>query len=232
MDPGLAGLALIPTTLPIVAVAPLAGRWYDRVGGRVPLTAGFATLPPRASRSPSGSRPTTTGSCSPVSLLFGVGLALVLTVNDPVCLDTLPEPAHGQASGVSATAEQFGGAVGISVLYLLFHATYVSRLHTNIGASPLADLTGAQYAQLKADLIAAEQTGLHPASFDRTLVGYLKSTLDASNWGLAAAFLATSVLSIVGLLVVWRMVRSPAAGAARSGVARLPVANEPIEPGD
>jgi MFS family permease len=28
MDPGLAGLALIPTTLPMVAVAPLAGRWY------------------------------------------------------------------------------------------------------------------------------------------------------------------------------------------------------------
>ena len=32
MDPGLAGLALIPTTLPMVIAAPLAGRWYDRVG--------------------------------------------------------------------------------------------------------------------------------------------------------------------------------------------------------
>ena len=169
----------------------------------------------------------------PGLVLFGVGLALVLTVNDPVSLDTLPEPTHGQASGVSATAEQFGGAVGISVLYLLFHATYVSRLHTNIDASPLADLTGAQYAQLKADLIAAEQTGLHPASFDPSLVGYLKSTLDASNWGFAAAFLAASVLSVVGLLVVWRMVRSPATRVGGAGVAgTAPFADEPIEPGD
>lgn len=44
MDPGLAGLALIPTTLPMVVVAPLAGRWYDRVGGRVPLATGFGLL--------------------------------------------------------------------------------------------------------------------------------------------------------------------------------------------
>ena len=30
ISPALAGLALIPTTLPMVFVAPLAGRWYDR----------------------------------------------------------------------------------------------------------------------------------------------------------------------------------------------------------
>ena len=33
MDPALAGLALIPTTIPMVVLAPLAGRWYDRAGG-------------------------------------------------------------------------------------------------------------------------------------------------------------------------------------------------------
>jgi hypothetical protein len=45
---------------------------------------------------------------------FGIGLALVLTVNDPVSLDTIPDQSQGQASGVSTTAEQFGGALGIS----------------------------------------------------------------------------------------------------------------------
>ena len=34
MDPSLAGLALIPATIPMVLGAPLAGRWYDRMGGR------------------------------------------------------------------------------------------------------------------------------------------------------------------------------------------------------
>lgn len=33
MPPGLAGLALIPTTVPMVLIARFAGRWYDQVGG-------------------------------------------------------------------------------------------------------------------------------------------------------------------------------------------------------
>jgi len=44
MSPALAGLALIPTTLPMVVGAPLAGRWYDRSGGRPPLVVGFGVL--------------------------------------------------------------------------------------------------------------------------------------------------------------------------------------------
>jgi hypothetical protein len=152
----------------------------------------------------------------------------VLTVNDPVYLDTLPEQAHGEASGVSATAEKFGGAIGISILYLLFHATYVSRLHANIDASPLADLTGPQYSQLRDDIVASEQTGLHPASFDPRFVDYLRSTLNAANWGFAAAFLATSILSVVGLLVVSRLVRIPRASAPAAGDAPLPAADDPV----
>jgi EmrB/QacA subfamily drug resistance transporter len=44
MSPALAGVALAPATLPMIILAPLAGRWYDRAGGRPPLTLGFGTL--------------------------------------------------------------------------------------------------------------------------------------------------------------------------------------------
>jgi hypothetical protein len=110
---------------------------------------------------------------------------------------------HGRdaTAFVSATAEQFGGAVGISV-------TCVSQLHANVDASPLKDLTSAQYGQLRDDIVAAEQTGLRPKSFDPRFAGYLHSALDASNWGYTAAFLATSLLAIAGLFVVWRLIRN------------------------
>jgi hypothetical protein len=52
----------------------------------------------------------------PGLVLYSGGLAIVLTVNDPVSLSDVPEAAQGQAAGVSATAEQFGGALGIAVL--------------------------------------------------------------------------------------------------------------------
>src|ERR687897_2131078 len=43
-DPLVAGLALIPSTVPVILFGPLAGRLFDRVGGRIPLVAGFLIL--------------------------------------------------------------------------------------------------------------------------------------------------------------------------------------------
>ena len=72
----------------------------------------------------------------PGLLLFGTGLALVLTVNDPVSLDSVSDSQDGEVSGVSATAEQAGGAIGIALLYSLFHAVYLHRLTSLVDAEP------------------------------------------------------------------------------------------------
>src|SRR5215211_3266703 len=116
MSPALAGLALIPTTVPMVLVAPLAGRWYDRAGGRAPLVVGFVVLAISGLLAWGVYEQTFLGVL-PGLLVYGIGLSLVLTTNDPVSLDSIPDADAGQASGVSATAEQFGGALGIAALY-------------------------------------------------------------------------------------------------------------------
>jgi MFS family permease len=159
MSPALAGLALIPTTLPMVFLAPLAGRWYDRAGGRPPLVAGFAVLLASGLLLAWGVHGHAYLPELPGLLLYGTGLALILTVNDPVSIDTVPARDHGQASGVSATAELFGGAVGIAVLYLIFHATYLNQLQAKIAASPLSAMTQQQGQQFKDALATAESTG-------------------------------------------------------------------------
>lgn len=222
MDPGLAGLALIPATLPMIVLAPIAGRWYDRTGGRPPMAVGFIVLALSGILLAIGVHSRDYWLILPGFLVYGIGLALVLTVNDPVSLDTVPERHHGQASGVSATAEQFGGALGIAALYLVFHSTYVARLREGIEASPLADLTDAQAEQLKADIIAAENTGLNPATFDPALNEYLRFALDASIWGMSIAFLSVTVIAAVGVLVAWRLVRKPAAVAEDADAPSLP----------
>jgi EmrB/QacA subfamily drug resistance transporter len=216
MEPALAGLAIIPTTLPMVLVAPLAGRWYDRVGGRRPLVVGFLLLALFGLLFAGGVFAHNYWLLLPALLVYGVGLALVLTVNDPVSLDTVPERDHGQASGVSATAEQFGGALGIAVLYLIYHITYLDRLVANISASPLADLTPEQAAQLKADILSAEQTGLKVSTFDPALNEYLPAALDASNLGMAVAGLVMAALSLLAAIAIGRLVRAPAGTGARA----------------
>ena len=207
MSPGLAGLALIPTTIPMIVIAPLAGRWYDRVGGRVPLVLGFALLAFSGVVLALGVHANAYLGVLPGLLLFGVGLALVLSVNDPVTLDMVATPNQGQASGVSATAEQFGGAVGIAALYVAFHTSYLSRLTGSIARSTLPDLTARQSLQFKNALTAAEQTGLRPKSFDVHLERYLPLARSASNHGYAVAFVTVSVLAVIAIVLVARLVR-------------------------
>ena len=218
MPPALAGLALIPVTLPMIIVAPLAGRWYDRAGGRWPLTTGFAIVLLAGLLLALGVQANAYIWILPGLLAFGTGLAVVLTVNDPVTLDTIPAAHHGQASGVSATAEQFGGALGIASFYLLFHATYLHSLHALISRSPRPDTTPRQLARLRDALQTAEQTGLQPKNFPADLATYLIPARTASDHGYAATFLATSALAAVALIVMLLLIRTPAR-RSRSGPA-------------
>ena len=207
MSPAVAGLALVPATIPMVAMAPLAGRWYDRAGGRPPLIAGYASLAASGVALAFGVNADTYQAMLPGLLLYGSGLALVLTTNDPVSLDMVSEGDHGQASGVSATAEQGGGAIGIALLYTLFHSAYVGRLNAIVDASNLPDLTTRTGGALRAALLSAEQTGLRPEHFDRTVVQYLDATAAASEYGYALAFLVVTVMAVVGLVAMAALVR-------------------------
>ena len=210
MSPGLAGLALLPATLPMIVVAPLAGRWYDRAGGRAPLAIGFAVLALSGALLAAGVHIRSYWPIFPGMLVYGIGLALVLTVNDPVSLDTLDERSEGQASGVSATAEQFGGALGIATLYLIFHTVYVHVLNALIGSGPLPALSPQLGTHFKDAVISAEQTGLNPSQFPKELRVYLPDAYVGSVWGMAAAFLTVTSLALVGLAAVVLLVRKPA----------------------
>ena len=214
MNPAVAGLALIPTTLPMVVVAPLVGRWYDRSGGRPPLVVGFGILAAAGVLLAFGAQMHNYWWVLPGLVVYGIGLAIVLTVNDPVSIDTVPEPDHGQASGVSATAEQGGGAVGIALLSAIFHATYLSRLYAEIDARGLPPLTEQTGDQLRDALTAAEQVGLHVDTFDPRVAEYIYATRAASDFGYSVTFLLTTVLALIGLAATAWLVRKPAADDA------------------
>jgi hypothetical protein len=96
------------------------------------------------------------------------------------------------------------------VLYLVFHTTYVARLHVNIDRGPLPDLDAGQYERLRADIIAAESTGLDPDHFDPLLSPYLGAARTAAEWGYAVAFLCVTLLGVLGCVLAWRTKRAPA----------------------
>ncbi len=210
MSPLVAGLALIPTTVPMVLLSTTVGRWYDRSGGRPPLVVGFGVLALSGLALGVGVHLIQPAAPNyffllPGLLVFGTGLAFVLTACDPVSLDSVDENLAGQVSGASATAEQAGGAIGIAGVYAIFHEVYVRRLQHLTANS----LTPHQGQQLRQALQAAEQTGLQPHHFDQTLVRFLIPAFNASKLAYAAVFFSVLVVSALGGLGAWRLVRKP-----------------------
>jgi len=224
MDPGLAGVALLATTVPMVVVAPVVGRWYDRAGGRPPLVVGFGLMALAGILLAVGMPANAFWPLLPGLVVYGLGLAVVLTVNDPVGLDTVPERDHGQASGVSATAEQGGGAVGIALLFALLHGTYLASLADRIAARGLPPLDPVAFLELRQAFQDAQQTGLEPDAFDPRVRAYLEVAESASDVGYIVAFLAVTVLALVGVVTSAWLVRrppDPATDVAGSGAPQL-----------
>jgi hypothetical protein len=124
--------------------------------------------------------------------------------------------SHSPSAGTTADGTGAPSAHGIALLYLVFHATYVAQLHAIINRGPLADLDQAQYERLRADLIAAESTGLKPKLFDPLLSPYLDAPGTAAAWGYAAAFLCVTLLGIFGSVLAWRAGPVPDRRSAQS----------------
>ncbi len=158
ISPELAGLALIPATVPIILAGPLAGRAFDRVGGRMPLVIGFLVLAASGVALALGVSEQSYPILIPGLLLQGLGLGIVLTVNDPTGLTAVPAKDQGQAAGMINTAEQMGGALGIAVLSAVLLEDYWHRLSDKLARIGI-HITPAEVDQGKEFILQAEEKG-------------------------------------------------------------------------
>ena len=111
-----AGLGMLPLTLPLLFVAPMAGRLYDRIGprpllvtGSLLIAAGLAWL---AWRLPLHEY----AWLIPGYAVMGAGIGMTIS---PATTDSLGAAApeqRSQASGIVQTVRQVGGVIGIAVL--------------------------------------------------------------------------------------------------------------------
>jgi EmrB/QacA subfamily drug resistance transporter len=111
-----AGLALLPLTLPLLLVAPIAGRLYDRVGPRPILIAGSVLIAVGLAWLGYHLPAHEYARLIPGYAVMGVGIGMTIS---PATTDTLSAAApaeRSQASGIVQTVRQIGGVVGIAVL--------------------------------------------------------------------------------------------------------------------
>jgi EmrB/QacA subfamily drug resistance transporter len=115
-SPVRAGAAFLPMTMLIVLIAPLAGRFSDRVGSRWLLTAGMAFVAVQLLYLSRLGVEASYLTIAPGMVLGGIGLALVMSPATAAALSGVPVDKAGVGSAVVNTSRQLGGSLGIALL--------------------------------------------------------------------------------------------------------------------
>ncbi len=206
VSPLVAGIALIPATVPIMLAGPLAGRAFDRMGGRVPLAVGFLVLGGSGVALALATPQASAWWLIPGLLLQGIGLGIVLTVNDPTGLNSVPERDAGQAAGMINTSEQLGGAIGIAVLTAVEVGYYkhlvFSRL-ADVGIHP----TSEQIERFTEFIQKAEQHGLSHVRQSRLVHETISYANAAHIDAFQLMFFVSAGIAVAGALACFALVR-------------------------
>ncbi len=180
VSPAAAGVALIPATIPIVLAGPLAGKAFDRFGGRWPLVVGFLVLAASGAVLAVSVSSESAVALIPGLLLQGLGLGIVLTVNDPTGLTAVPAKDSGEAAGMINTSEQLGGALGIAILSAIELGVNFHTLDSKLAAQGVHP-THAQTEHARELIVQAEQSGLNHVDSGGRLLEIIRPDVVASH---------------------------------------------------
>ena len=155
-----AGLRLVPWTVTLFVVAPIAGALVSRVGDRPLIAAGLAAQAAGFARIALLARP---GLPYPALIaplmLAGVGVSAAMPATQNAVLGAVPREGVGQASGTFNTLRQLGGTFGIAAMAAVFTTAggYVTiangvryALVVGAGLSAVAALAGLLVARTTA----------------------------------------------------------------------------------
>jgi EmrB/QacA subfamily drug resistance transporter len=118
-----AGLQLLPWTVTLFLVAPIAGRLVDRFGERPLVVTGLALQ----AVGMFWISQVTNGSVQYSELVLplivaGCGVSMAMPATQSASVGALPREAVGIASGIYSMMRQLGGVVGVAVLAAVFAA--------------------------------------------------------------------------------------------------------------
>jgi DHA2 family methylenomycin A resistance protein-like MFS transporter len=109
-----AGLAMVPATLPLAVVPPLAGRWVARRGPAAVAATGLALAGAGVALLATWRADTPYAALLPAPVVWGCGLGALTPAIVTAAVSAAPADRSGLASGVNNTARQAGEALGIA----------------------------------------------------------------------------------------------------------------------
>ena len=124
------GATFLPLTILIVFVAPLAGRFSDKIGSRWLMGAGLVLLSGSLLSFSTLGVDSTFWDILPGLILGGFGMSLAMTPTTAAAMGSVPVDKAGVGSAVLNSMRQVGGSLGIALMGAIVAAS-VSVLPTN-----------------------------------------------------------------------------------------------------
>jgi EmrB/QacA subfamily drug resistance transporter len=146
------GASFLPMTVLIILVAPLAGKYSDRVGSRWLMGFGMILLAVSLFIFSRLDETATFWGILPGLIVGGFGMAIVMTPTTAAAMGSVPVDKAGVGSAVLNSGRQVGGALGIAVMGAIVAAEVHALPGTPEGTAQF--VTGYQHALTVAALIA------------------------------------------------------------------------------
>jgi len=125
-----AGVRFLPSTLMIVAVAPISGRLSDRYGPRWLIAGGLVLVAASLFSFSQLAVDSTYLDLLPGFMLLGIGIAMTMSPMTSAAMNAVPVQKAGIASGVLSMFRMVGGSLGIAVTGAIFQSVSSSRLES------------------------------------------------------------------------------------------------------
>ncbi|MBO0832384.1 MAG: DHA2 family efflux MFS transporter permease subunit, partial [Actinobacteria bacterium] len=117
------GLRILPWTVTPLVIAPIAGKFTDRIGARPLMVAGMTLQAGGLAWVAADVSAATSYSELVLPLVIaGIGISMVIPATPTAALGALPPADIGRASGVLNTLQRFGAVFGVAIVTAVFSA--------------------------------------------------------------------------------------------------------------
>jgi EmrB/QacA subfamily drug resistance transporter len=220
-----AGLALLPLTLPLLAVSPVAGRLYDRLGPRGVVTGGCVLLGGAYLYSALIVGHRDYLLALPGLLASGAGIGLAMSPSSTDALNAATRDLRGQASGAIQTVRQVGGTIGLAIAGTVVAGVFQSSLESGLAHSGATHAKIAVVERILAEDPATQARAAASAHPDK-VAQITAIAKDAITDAIASSYAVGAGVMLLAAIVAWRRLRKVAydddepVGAAAAAVAK------------
>jgi hypothetical protein len=207
-EPYAIGFLMLPITVLIVIVAPIAGRIVDTQGAKLPVLLGIVCLAVSALVQSMLRDNSSLFHILTAFVFVGLGWGLILSSAAFSAISSLPHTLAGTASGALWTVQNLGGSIGLAIAGTIFRHAERTSLMKGLAASDI-HLTQAQQDLIRSLLSDSNEAqriiGEFPSAIAKSVGPLFRS---AFMHGYSCAFLFLLGLSIAAFLVVAAMMQN------------------------